>query len=68
MVKRIDDLLSELLVKCNLFMVASWIEEIGSDTRRYAVEAPAKMIAGITNELSNIVEELLGNTEENAEK
>lgn len=47
---------------------ASGIEESGSDTGRYAVEAAAGMIDRIDSEMQDIVNDLLDGSEELASK
>ncbi len=64
-IEKLDDLISNLsCVKCNLMMIASGIEESGSDTGRYAVEAAAGMIERIDSEMQDIVNDLLAESEE----
>ena len=49
-------------------MIASGIEESGSYTGRYAVEAAAGMIERIDSEMQDIVNDLLDESEELARK
>ena len=68
-IEKLDDLISNLsCVKCNLMMIASGIEESGSDTGRYAVEAATGMIERIDSEMQDIVNDLLDESEELAHK